>query len=318
MPELGTASTYMTDRILIDRYRSYLANTCWLACNTVLAYAGDVGRFLEWLDSDGRNLPDMDRSLLANWVAELTRAGRRRRTVIRHVSALQSFYSFLALRDPRFGEMVPSAPKYPMKSEKALPSRLTYGEIERLLAAAGDDTPYGLRDLALLEMLYATGLRLSELHEMELADLDRLEYSFEVIGKGEKKRKVFYGIMASEALFRYLEEGRPAIASAAEPALWVNRHGGRLSKQSIGGIVRRYARLAGLRSGFHPHSLRRSFATPLLKGGANFRAIQKLMGHSGVATTQIYAHVDKEDARDALLQRHPLAKPPRPRLIIRA
>ena len=301
----------MTDPSLIERYRFYLANARGLAPNTVRAYAGDVGRFLDWLDGEDDDLLDMHPLLLGRWVAHLTKAGKGRRAVIRHVGSVRSFYKFLTHVDGRFRTSpVPSARNYPMASETHVPRFLGQSESRRLMEAANDATPCGLRDRALLEMMYASGVRLAEARSMDLAHVDRLNSDVLVRGKGGKEREVLYGADADRALHRYLVHGRPALlVDPDQPALWLNRYGGRLSQRAIATVVRCYADKAGLSSDVHPHVLRHSFATALLEGGADLRVIQHLMGHSSVVTTQIYAHVTKGEARKAYLEHHPLAKP---------
>ena len=301
----------MTDPSLIERYRFYLANARGLAPNTVRAYAGDVGRFLDWLDGEDDDLLDMHPLLLGRWVAHLTKEGKGRRTVIRHVGSVRSFYKFLTHVDGRFRTSpVPSARNYPMESATHVPRFLGQSESRRLMEAANDATPCGLRDRALLEMMYASGVRLAEAHNMDRGDLDRLRGDVWVVGKGNQEREVLYGADAEQALHRYLAHGRPALlVDPEQPALWLNRYGGRLSRRAIGAVVRCYADKAGLSSGVHPHVIRHSFATAVLEGGADLRVIQELMGHSSVATTQIYAHVTKGEARKAYLEHHPLARP---------
>ena len=205
-----------------------------------------------------------------------------------------------------------------MNMEDRNPRWIGPAEATRLMDAADDATPRGLRDRALLEMMYASGVRLAEARGMDLAHVDRLNGVVLVRGKGNKEREVLYGADSDRALRRYLAHGRPALlVDPREPALWLNRYGGRLSRQSINAVVRCYADKTGLSSRVHPHVIRHSFATAMLEGGADLRVIQHLMGHSSVATTQIYAHVTKKEARAAYLEHHPLARPPRPRLIIR-
>ena len=305
---------------LIDRYRFYLATARGLAPNTVRAYTGDVGRFLDWMDGEDDDLLDMHPLLLGRWVAHLTQEGKGRRTVIRHVGSVRSFYKFLTHVDGRFRTSpVPSARNYPMASATHAPRFLGKAESRRLMEAANDATPCGLRDRALLEMMYASGVRLAEAHGMDLAHVDRLKSDVLVRGKGGKEREVLYGDDADRALHRYLAHGRPALlVDPKEPALWLNRYGGRLSRQSIHAVVRCHAGQAGLSSGVHPHVLRHSFATAMLEGGANLRVIQKLLGHRSVATTQLYAHVTQKEARAAYLEHHPLANPKQVRLTIRA
>ena len=310
----------MTNPSLIERYRFYLVNARGLRPNTVRAYSGDVGRFLDWLDGEDDDLLDMHPLLLGRWVAHLTQAGKGRRTVIRHVGSVRSFYKFLTHVDGRFRTSpVPSARNYPMASETHVPRFLGQAESRRLMEAANDATPCGLRDRALLELMYASGVRLAEAHDMDRGDLDRLRGDVRVVGKGNKEREVLYGADADHALHRYLAHGRPALlVDTEQPALWLNRSGGRLSRRGIATVVRCYADRAGLTSGVHPHVLRHSYATAMLEGGADLLIIQDQMGHSSVATTQIYAHVTKKEARQAYLAHHPLARPLAPRLVIRA
>ena len=310
----------MTDPSLVDRYRFYLANARGLRPNTVRAYGADVGRFLTWLDGEDDGLMDMHPFLLGRWVAQLTRDGKKRKTIIRHVSSVRSFYWFLTHVVGQFrASPVPSVKNYPMESETHTPRFLGQSESRRLMEAADDATPCGLRDRALLELMYASGVRLAEAHDMDRGDLDRLRGDVRVVGKGNKERQVLYGADADHALHRYLTHGRPALlVDTEQPALWLNRSGGRLSRRGIATVVRCYADRAGLTSGVHPHVLRHSYATAMLEGGADLLIIQDQMGHSSVATTQIYAHVTKLEARKAYLEHHPMARPPQPRLIIRA
>ena len=310
----------MTAHSLVDRYRFYLAAARGLSPNTVEAYAGDVGRFLDWLDSRGDGIDDMSALALGDYVFEMTRAGKLRRSSIkRNVACVRSFYRFLAATRRIDQSPIPASSEYPMKAEERDPRWIGRAEAARLMNAADDATPCGLRDRALPELLYASGVRLAEAHGMNAGDIDRLHGDVLVRGKGGKEREVLYGYAADRALHRYLIDGRPELlVDPEEPALWLNRYGGRLSRQSIGTVVRCYAAKAGLTAGIHPHVIRHSFATAMLEVGAALRVIQELMGHSSVATTQIYAHVTKGEAREAYLEHHPLANPPRPRLIIMA
>ena len=269
-----------------------------------------MGRFLDWLDSCGAGIDDMSALALGDYVFQMTRAGKRRSTIKRNVAAVRSFYRFLTATRRIDSSPIPPSSEYPMKAEGRVPRWIGRAEAERLMEAANDATPCGLRDRALLEMMYASGVRLAEARSMDLAHVDRLNSDVLVRGKGGKEREVLYGADADRALHRYLAHGRPALlVDPDQPALWLNRYGGRLSQRAIATVVRCYADKAGLSSGVHPHVLRHSFATALLEGGADLRVIQHLMGHSSVVTTQIYAHVTKGEARKAYLEHHPLAKP---------
>ena len=178
-----------------------------------------------------------------------------------------------------------------------------------MLAAPDDDSPAGLRDRAILEVLYACGVRLAELQGMNLGDIYSDRREILVRGKGDKERWTLYGAPAQDALDRYLEDGRPhfSAASAHSDPLFVNRYGARLSRRSIEKIVRDYAARAGLKEGIHTHTLRHSFASHMLEGDADLRVIQELLGHSSVSTTQLYTHITKQEARRAYMDFHPLA-----------
>ena len=292
-------------RDTLDRFRFWLRNARGRADLTVRTYAGIVERYLTWMDQRDTDLDNVGALYLGDYVYHLSKAGRARSTIKRDVAAIRAFFRFLTAVDGRNREA--AMPRVPMKAPRPLPSFLSQSEAARLMNAADADTPYGLRDRAILEMMYGTGVRLAELHGMDVGDLRGVQSEIRVLGKGNRERIVLYGAEADRALHRYLGDGRQQLESSSQPALWINRDGGRLSRRSIGTIVRCYADRAGLRHGVHPHTLRHSFATHLLEGGADLRIIQHLMGHSSVATTQIYAHVTTLEAKRALLAHHPLA-----------
>ena len=307
----------MTD--LIDRYRSYLANARGLASTTVHTYVGDVGRFLVWLDGEHTNVDGLDALLWGRYKFHLHQTGKRRTTVRRNLSSVRSFYRFLSSTGDFRQSLHVLRTERPLKIERRVPRWIGVAEADRLMNAASDDTPIGLRDRALLEMLYATGVRLAEVHAMNLGQVDRLKGNVKVLGKGRKERTVQYGAHADDAMHRYLADGRKQLTvNTREPALWLNRYGGRLSRQSIHDVVERYAERAGLSSGIRPHVLRHSYATAMLEGGADLWTISHQLGHEDPVTTQIYTHVTKAEARKAYLEHHPLARPERPRIVIRA
>ena len=303
---------------LLERYSLYLTGQRSLSDNTRRIYLDDLHSFLGYCRRNGHGLRDMDRQLLRGYVAFLATAGRSdgprpagyaRVSIVRKLTALRTFYNFLVQEGWFKSTPVPSARSFPVKVEKPLPSFLGRQEATRLLAAPDDDTPAGLRDRAILEVLYACGVRLAELQGMNLGDIygDRREIL--VRGKGDKERWTLYGAPAQDALDRYLEGGRPhfTASSAHDDPLFVNRYGGRLSRRSIEKIVRDYAARAGLKEGIHTHTLRHSFASHMLEGDADFRVIQELLGHSSVSTTQVYTHITKQEARRAYMDFHPLA-----------
>ena len=303
---------------LLERYSLYLTGQRALSDNTRRIYVDDLHTFLDYCRRNGHVLRDMDRQLLRGYVSHLATVGRTdgprptgyaRVSIVRKLTALRTFYNFLVQEGWFKSTPVPSARSFPVKVEKPLPTFLGKQEATRLLAAPEDDSPTGLRDRAILEVLYACGVRLAELQGMNLGDVypDRREIL--VRGKGDKERWTLYGAPAQDALERYLEDGRPHFAATAEhgDALFVNRYGGRLSRRSIEKIVRDYAARAGLKDGIHTHTLRHSFASHMLEGDADLRVIQELLGHSSVSTTQLYTHITKQEARRAYMDFHPLA-----------
>ena len=303
---------------LLERYSLYLTGQRSLSDNTRRIYLDDLHTFLDYCRRNGHDLRDMDRQLLRGYVAFLATAGRSdgprptgyaRVSIVRKLTALRTFYNFLVQEGWFKSTPVPSARSFPIKVEKPLPSFLGKKEANRLLAAPDDDSPAGLRDRAILEVLYACGVRLAELQGMNLGDINNDRREILVRGKGDKERWTLFGAPAQDALDRYLEEGRPhfSAASAHSDPLFVNRYGTRLSRRSIEKIVRDYAARAGLKEGIHTHTLRHSFASHMLEGDADLRVIQELLGHSSVSTTQLYTHITKQEARRAYMDFHPLA-----------
>ena len=306
---------------LLERYSLYLTGQRSLSDNTRRIYLDDLHTFLDYCRRNGHSLRDMDRQLLRGYVAFLATAGRSdgprptgyaRVSIVRKLTALRTFYNFLVQEGWFKSTPVPSARSFPVKVEKPLPSFLGRQEATRLLATPDDDTPAGLRDRAILEVLYSCGVRLAELQGMNLGDINSDRREILVRGKGDKERWTLYGAPAQDALDRYLEDGRPNLSadSAHSDPLFVNRYGGRLSRRSIEKIVRDYAARAGLKEGIHTHTLRHSFASHMLEGDADLRVIQELLGHSSVSTTQLYTHITKQEARRAYMDFHPLASAP--------
>ncbi len=317
-PPLQAKSCAPAPADLLERYALYLTGQRTLSDNTRRIYLDDLHTFLDYCRRNGHGLRDMDRQLLRGYVAFLATAGRSdgprptgyaRVSIVRKLTALRTFYNFLVQEGWFASTPVPSARSFPVKVEKPLPSFLGKQEATRLLAAPDDDTPAGIRDRAILELLYACGVRLAELHGMNIEDVHHDRREILVRGKGDKERWTLYGTPAADALNKYLENGRPHFAESSDHSdpLFVNRYGGRLSRRSIEKIVRDYAARAGLKEGIHTHTLRHSFATHMLEGDADLRVIQELLGHSSVSTTQVYTHITKQEARRAYMDFHPLA-----------
>ena len=306
---LGTSGAQFDS--LVSRYPAYLRGQRGLSENTIRIYLADLASFREYLSREGSSLTDMNRQLLRGYLAWLATAARgggegyARVSIVRKLGALRSFYRFLVQEDLFRSSPVPLGRSFQVKVEKPLPTFLGQREVRRLLEAPDASTPLGIRDWAVLEVLYSSGVRLAEIQGMDLADVNLPRREILVRGKGSKERWVMFGQPTEEALRRYLGEGRPRLVGGPNPALFLNRYGQRLSRRTIEKLVRRYAAQAETRDGVHPHTLRHSFATHMLEGGADLRVIQALLGHSSPTTTQIYTHITKEEALSAYLTYHP-------------
>lgn len=298
----------------IERFLDHLTVERGLSPNTVAAYRRDLARYRGFLVGRGiRNGRKADEASVAAFVARLSASTHddgkpyRATSVVRALSSVRSFHRFLmreggADRDPAAGIVRPKLPR-------SLPRPLSVGDVERLLTAASESTSAGLRDRALLETLYGAGPRVSEVVGLDVDDVDLEEGSVRVFGKGSKEREVPLGRHACEAIGAYLSRARPALATArSRGALFLNQRGGRLTRQGCSRIVAAHAAVAGIRKRVTPHTLRHSFATHLLEGGADVRVVQELLGHASVATTQIYTLVTKEHLREVYYTAHPRAR----------
>jgi site-specific recombinase XerD len=267
--------------------------------HTIAAYRRDLSQFFDFCDRNGiTSVGDVTRVIARRWLAHLTTRGYARRSIARKSSAVRSFYTDAVRRGLVAANPVDglARPKRPRSLPKALPAR-SLGEL--LDALTGDD-PIDLRDRAILEMLYATGLRVAELAALGVDDAAGRDL-IRVVGKGGKERVVPVGEAARTALDRYLESGRPALLAAATGrALWIGARGGALDERGIRRVVRS-------RVGTFPHALRHSFATHLLEGGADLRAVQELLGHIEMGTTQIYTSVTRRHMKDTYERSHPRA-----------
>lgn len=276
-----------------------------LAANTVVSYANDLARFLAYAKKARLPWPDMKENALTDFVRQESRLGLSSRSLARRISALKSFFRFLvasgiASRNPTSGLQTPS-------SWKSLPKFLTPAEVEKLMQAPPLDKPQGLRDRAMLEVLYASGLRVSELASLKVEDVNLDEGFLVCFGKGGKERLVPVGRTACGFTVRYLNEVRPKLAVRETPVLFLTRRGLPFTRQGIWKLLRGHAAKAGLAAKVHPHILRHSFATHLLERGADLRSVQLMLGHSQVTTTQIYTHVTGERLRRVYDQFHPRA-----------
>ena len=296
---------------LVGRYLDHLRAERGLAGNTLDAYRRDLdvyGSYLAERDiSDPRQVLADDIEAFVGWLRSRTSARGRPyapSSVARIVVAVRGFHRFLA-REGLVEEDAAAAVGTP-RADRALPKALSLDQVEQLLAAPVGDEARGLRDRAMLELLYGAGLRITELTSLDVDDVDETDRLVRVHGKGDKQRIVPYGEVAGRAIERWLVSGRPTL-SPSSPALFVNARGARLSRQGVWKIVRRHAERVELDAEVSPHTLRHSFATHLLDGGADVRAVQELLGHASVTTTQIYTLVSRQALREVYERAHPRA-----------
>lgn len=289
-------------------YLSYLSVERGSSRLTVGSYAADLEDYFSFLLSRGVEVPgDITRSVVADYERDLVDRGYASSSVERHVSALKGFHRFLVREDVSPSDPASAIPL--PKTPEQLPDVLSVAEIESMLAGPFRDDGFGLRDKALLELLYGCGLRASEAVGLDVSDLALDEGVLRVMGKGSRERIVPVGGLAEQALCAYLATAREALAArgrAACSAVFLNARGTRLSRQSVHAIVKRAGESIGLQ-GLHPHTLRHSFATHLLEGGADLRIIQEILGHSDISTTQIYVHVSNAHVREEYFAAHPRA-----------
>jgi integrase/recombinase XerD len=292
----GVAREYL-DHLRVER---------GLAENTLLAYERDLSRLSAFARSRQRDLLDLCQRDLADFIGSLRATGLSPRSVARAVHAARGFYRF-GLRENRI-EVDPMENLRAPQVFKGLPRYLTSAQVEALLAAPDTKTPLGLRDRAILEVLYATGLRVSELIGLVPQDVDLEVGILRCLGKGRKERLVPVGSVAREWVARYLAEARGGLdRRGGVPEMFLNHRGGRLSRMGLWVIVRRHALTAGVAGQLTPHVLRHSFATHLLERGADLRALQAMLGHADISTTQIYTHVTRERLRKIYDRYHPRA-----------
>jgi integrase/recombinase XerD len=275
-----------------------------LAPRTVEAYRRDLAHLAAWL---GRSPADAGTADLAAYVAQLRADGLAPTTVARRLAAVRSFFRHQVLLGARADN--PAANVELPKRRRTLPRTLSPGEVERLLDAAAGTTPRHLRDRALAELLYGAGLRVSEAVGLDRQSVDLENRLVRAFGKGSKERVVPIGREAAEALRHYLSRGRPHLDRHHRQELFLNARGGPLTRAGVFVILRRLAGKAGLEpERIHPHLLRHSFATHLLEGGADLRAVQEMLGHADLATTELYTHVSDRRRRELYFQAHPHAR----------
>lgn len=295
-----------TSEQLVDAFIVHVHVERNLSARTVDAYSSDLGAFLEWTRRQDLHILDADHRALRRYLAELDRAAYSRRTVARRLAALRSLYRYLVVRG--LAQSSPAAVLATPKVPRHLPAVATTDLVTRLLAAPDPESAAGLRDRAMLELLYATGVRVSELTGLDCGDVDLAQGLVTVMGKGGRQRTVPMHPVAVRCVRAYLASGRPNLgASRVDDALFLNRLGTRLSPGGVRRMLDRYLAAIGSEADISPHDLRHTFATHLLDGGADLRTVQELLGHVALSTTQIYTHVSAKRLRDVHKGAHPRA-----------
>lgn len=277
-----------------------------LSAATVAAYRADLEGFGRFLVERGREADRVARADLGQYLSALRRRGLTSRSASRALSAVRGFYAFAGAH-LGFAED-PTADLTNPKTGLSLPKALSESEVEALLASPAASDPLGLRDRAMLELLYASGLRVSEIVGLPLDAIDANSGILRVRGKGGKERLVPFGASAARWLARYLDGARPALDRRRSPHLFLTVRGGPMTRQRFWQLIEGYGRAAGIRGRLTPHSLRHSFATHLLEHGADLRALQMMLGHSDIATTQIYTQVSRSRLRRVYDEFHPRAR----------
>ncbi|MDD3518341.1 MAG: site-specific tyrosine recombinase XerD [Chromatiales bacterium] len=302
MPEFAVATA---DVQRIEAFLDALWTEHGLSDHTLAAYRSDLSQLAGWLATQGLDLFSADRPALQTYLAHRLQTGARARTAARLVSAVKRFYRH-QVREGRI-DADPAALIEPPRIGRPLPEALTEAEVEALLAAPCVEDAQGLRDRAMLELLYATGLRVSELVGLHLEQVNLRHGVVRTFGKGNKERLVPLGEEAVAWVERYLETARPALLEGHGqcPHLFVTRRGAAMTRQAFWHLIRRHAAAAGITHHLSPHTLRHAFATHLLNHGADLRVVQMLLGHSDLSTTQIYTHVARARLRELHARHHP-------------
>lgn len=295
---------------LVVSFMNYIKVEKGLAANTLTAYDRDLRKFEAFAEKRSLSLEAVSREHIVDFLGDLYRQGLDSHSVARHMASLRNFFRFglaegAITLDPMLNLESP-------KTRRRLPVYLRMEDVDRLLNQPDLSTPYGLRDHAILEVLYSTGLRVSELVNLKVSDLEMRMGCLRCIGKGDKERLVPVGRKALATVRAYIEKSRPQLLGRrgtvkASPWLFVNRFGNRLSRIAIWRLLTAYGRRAGIRARLSPHKLRHSFATHLLERGADLRSVQLMLGHADISTTQIYTHVMEERLKQVYKAHHPRA-----------
>jgi len=290
---------------VVLRYYDYLYLEKGLSKNSVDAYKSDIMLFLNYLESQNIDPLNPGYRSIIEYLSFCRKTGISSRTAARYLSAIRSFYNFMIKEG--IIDIDPLAKVESPKITMYLPEYLTIEEVELLLSSVDDNSPAGIRDKAILELMYSSGLRISEVVNLDINHVDMEEKFLLILGKGSKERVVPFGEKAYILLERYVNEARPILLKKKlTSALFLNYRGERLSRKGIWKMIKAYARKTGIKKNIKPHTLRHSFATHMIQNGADLRMVQELLGHSDISTTQIYTHLDKGTLIDIHRKYHPI------------
>jgi integrase/recombinase XerD len=292
--------------IFLKEYLSVLSLEKNLSPNTVSSYKNDISSFINFLSD--RNIDDpsqINYQDIIDFFKELNELGLSKTSAARYYSSLKGFFKYLSLNN--YIKSNPIEKVETPKLSKNLPNVLSFNEVEKILNQPNTNDKFGLRDKAILELFYACGVRISELLNLKISDLFFSEEMIRVFGKGSKERLIPIGESAINWITNYLKNSRPLLMKKlkSENYLFLNSRGTKLSRMGVWKIVDRYVTEAGIKKEVHPHTFRHSFATHLLEGGADLRAVQEMLGHSDISTTQIYTHIDREYIKQVHKEYHP-------------
>lgn len=301
-------SLNMIDEALIESFLNYLIVECGLSDNTIKGYKGDLRNFSNYLQDEGiKQFQDLRAKMIVSFIEKEKQRGLSENSISRSLVTIKMLYKYMIMEGKI--SVNPMSSVNTLKLQKHLPEVLHYKAVEEILRAPDCNDKLGIRDKAILELMYATGARVSEVASIKVSWIN-FDYGYiRCQGKGSKQRIVPMGAEASKSIRRYLQEVRPLLVKmeADEPLLFLSRTGKKLRRENIWSIVKKYAIKAGIRSNISPHTLRHSFATHLLEGGADLRSVQEMLGHSNISTTQIYTHIDRKYLKSIHQKFHPRA-----------
>lgn len=301
-------SLNMIDEALVESFMNYLIVECGLSENTIKGYKGDLRNFSNYLHERGaKRFQDLRAKMIVNFIEKEKQRGLSENSISRSLVTIKMLYKYMIMESKI--SVNPMSSVNTLKLQKHLPEVLHYKAVEEILQAPDCNDKLGMRDKAILELMYATGARVSEVASIKVNWIN-FDYGYiRCQGKGSRQRIVPIGAEASKSIRRYLQEVRPFLVKIEgdEPLLFLSRTGKKLRRENIWSIVKKYAIKAGIRSNVSPHTLRHSFATHLLEGGADLRSVQEMLGHSNIATTQIYTHIDRKYLKSIHQRFHPRA-----------